>query len=172
MGKLAICPTDRRQTLNQFDRRRAHVGQVVAAGLCILIVLVALGGCAGGNGNGQAASQPDTAAAQPGAQKAIPTLHVTSESGLPIVLYQDLPKQAKDTIRLIDRGGPFPFSRDGITFQNREQILPQKTNGYYREYTVITPGSSDRGARRIVEGENGELFYTDDHYESFREVIR
>ena len=79
---------------------------------------------------------------------------------------------AAETIRLIDKGGPFPYSRDGIEFQNRERILPRKQRGYYSEYTVITPGSNDRGARRIIAGENGELYYTDDHYDSFKEVVR
>ncbi len=86
--------------------------------------------------------------------------------------YRDLPSQARDTIVLIEQDGPFPFERDGITFQNREGLLPNEPRGYYREYTVITPGSRDRGARRIVAGAEGELYYTDDHYESFREVIR
>lgn len=93
-------------------------------------------------------------------------------SGLPTIRYQDLPRQAQDTIALIEQGGPFPFRRDGVTFQNRERILPSKPSGYYREYTVVTPGSSDRGARRIVAGSAGELYYTNDHYESFREVVR
>jgi ribonuclease T1 len=158
--------------LSDLNRRPSRLRPVVVAGLSILVVLLALAGCAGGSENGQAASQPDAAAAQAGTKKATPTLQTTSKSGLPIILYQDLPQQAKDTIRLIDQGGPYPFSRDGITFQNREGLLPKKPNGYYREYTVITPGSSDRGARRMVEGDEGELYYTDDHYESFREVVR
>ncbi len=93
-------------------------------------------------------------------------------SGLPTILYDDLPSQAQETIRLIDQGGPFPYYQDDETFQNRERILPAQSNGYYREYTVVTPGSDDRGARRIVSGADGELFYTDDHYDSFREVLR
>lgn len=93
-------------------------------------------------------------------------------SGLPTVRYQNLPREAKETIALIEQGGPFPFERDGITFQNREQLLPRRRSGYYREYTVITPGSRDRGARRIIAGAEGELYYTDDHYDSFKEVIR
>lgn len=97
---------------------------------------------------------------------------VRSQSGLPIIYYGDLPREAQDTIKLIDDGGPFPFSRDGVEFQNRERLLPRKDRGYYREYTVITPGSDDRGARRIIAGENGELYYTDDHYDSFKEVVR
>lgn len=75
------------------------------------------------------------------------------------------------TLELIDEGGPFPYERDGVTFQNREGILPSRPQGFYSEYTVVTPGSKDRGARRIVAGDDGSRFYTDDHYDSFREVV-
>ena len=91
--------------------------------------------------------------------------------GVPTILYDDLPDQAKDTIDLIDQGGPFPFDRDGITFQNREGLLPSRPRGYYREYTVITPGAGNRGARRIIAGDDDEFYYTDDHYESFSRVV-
>ena len=81
-----------------------------------------------------------------------------------------LPAQALDTLALIERGGPYPHRQDGGTFQNRERLLPSRPRGYYREYTVRTPGSRDRGARRIVTGGDPpvEYFYTDDHYRSFR----
>jgi ribonuclease T1 len=88
------------------------------------------------------------------------------------VAYDRLPSEAKETLMLIDQGGPFPFARDGASFQNREGLLPPKPRGYYREYTVITPGEDDRGARRIVAGEEGELYYTEDHYSSFQEIMR
>jgi ribonuclease T1 len=91
---------------------------------------------------------------------------------LPAVALADLPPEAQHTVSLIDQGGPFPYSRDGIVFENRERILPRKGSGYYHEYTVITPGSNDRGARRIITGQDGEMYYTDDHYESFREIVR
>ena len=70
----------------------------------------------------------------------------------------------------IKAGGPFQYDRDGVTFQNRERILPNRERGWYHEYTVRTPGESDRGARRLVTGRDGSLFYTDDHYDSFSEV--
>lgn len=95
-----------------------------------------------------------------------------ANDGLPQIEFGRLPPQAQETIRLIERGGPFPYDRDGVTFGNRERLLPIRADGYYREYTVITPGSPDRGARRIVAGRGGELYYTDDHYESFRRVRR
>lgn len=84
-----------------------------------------------------------------------------------------LPPEARATIALIRGGGPFPYQRDGVVFGNREGILPRRARGYYREYTVRTPGARDRGARRIVAGGDGggELYYTDDHYRSFKRVI-
>ena len=83
-----------------------------------------------------------------------------------------LPPEAITTLELIERGGPFPYDRDGTVFQNRERRLPDQPRGFYREYTVETPGSPDRGARRIVTGGNppGVYYYTDDHYRSFRRV--
>jgi guanyl-specific ribonuclease Sa len=83
-----------------------------------------------------------------------------------------LPPEAIETLQAIEQGGPFPYSRDGMTFQNREQQLPERPRGYYREYTVPTPGESDRGARRIVAGGNPPevFYYTADHYRTFRQV--
>ncbi|MGW0144253.1 ribonuclease domain-containing protein [Streptomyces sp. NPDC004822] len=79
-----------------------------------------------------------------------------------------LPSQAHDTLDLIEQGGPFPFEQDGTVFQNREGVLPSRSTGYYHEYTVITPGSDTRGARRIVTGEKSqEDYYTADHYATF-----
>ncbi|HUR83157.1 MAG TPA: ribonuclease domain-containing protein [Thermoanaerobaculia bacterium] len=71
------------------------------------------------------------------------------------------------TLKLIEQGGPFPYSRDGVTFQNREHQLPPRPSGYYREYTVPTPGAANRGARRIVRGRDGDTWYTNDHYKTF-----
>jgi ribonuclease T1 len=87
----------------------------------------------------------------------------------PVVLAQDLPREARDTLALIKKGGPFPYSKDGTVFSNREHVLPQKSRGYYREYTVKTPKVKHRGARRIVAG-GGDYFYTDDHYASFKRI--
>lgn|SRR5512133_2474369 len=83
-----------------------------------------------------------------------------------------LPREALDTLALIEAGGPFPYDRDGTVFQNREGRLPSQPRGHYREYTVPTPGSRDRGARRIVAGGDPpvEFYYTDDHYRSFRRI--
>lgn len=90
---------------------------------------------------------------------------------LPVVYENQLPREARTTLRLIEEGGPFPYDKDGSVFQNREGLLPSERRGYYREYTVITPGEDDRGARRIVAGEEGELYYTDDHYDSFQRIV-
>lgn len=81
-----------------------------------------------------------------------------------------LPAEARTTLALIAAGGPFPYPKDGSVFGNREAKLPERARGYYREYTVKTPGARDRGARRIVAGRGGEYYYTDDHYRTFRRI--
>ncbi|MEU3861774.1 ribonuclease domain-containing protein [Streptomyces sp. NPDC028722] len=84
------------------------------------------------------------------------------------VCYGALPSQAHTTLHLIDQGGPFPYAQDGTVFQNREGVLPRQTSGYYHEYTVQTPGSSTRGARRVITGNAYEEdYYTADHYATF-----
>ncbi|MCM5570245.1 ribonuclease N1 [Burkholderiaceae bacterium FT117] len=83
-----------------------------------------------------------------------------------------LPPEARATYSLIRKGGPFPYSKDGTTFFNREGLLPARPRGHYREYTVPTPGAKNRGARRIVVGGDppADFWYTDDHYRSFRRI--
>ncbi|MGW7684978.1 ribonuclease domain-containing protein [Kribbella sp. NPDC054772] len=85
-----------------------------------------------------------------------------------------LPSQASDTLKLIHSGGPFPYRQDGTVFSNREGVLPDESSGYYHEYTVVTPGSPDRGARRLIGGgaktTPEHVYYTSDHYASFCEV--
>ena len=88
-----------------------------------------------------------------------------------------LPSQGRDMMALIEKGGPFKYDKDGTVFGNREKILPARQRGYYREYTVRTPGESSRGARRIVCGglqprAPDACFYTDDHYGSFRQIVQ
>lgn len=97
-------------------------------------------------------------------------------AGAQVVALAELPGQAQETHRLIRKGGPFPYEKDGTVFFNRERLLPAHPRGYYREYTVKTPGVRHRGARRIVCG--GEVpktpdncYYTDDHYASFRRIV-
>ena len=89
-----------------------------------------------------------------------------------------LPAEARATLALVKAGGPFPHAKDGSVFGNREKMLPRRQRGYYREYTVQTPGARNRGARRLVAGAgasgdvrtSGEYYYTDDHYNSFRRI--
>jgi len=91
-----------------------------------------------------------------------------SRSGIGTIKVTDLPAEARTTLRLIAQGGPYPFRTDGVTFQNREHRLPAEPSGYYREFTVLTPGAGDRGARRIIAGKDGQRFYTADHYLTFK----
>ncbi len=95
--------------------------------------------------------------------------------GADVVALSDLPVQGQETYRLVHQGGPFPFEKDGAVFGNRERLLPAMKRGYYREYTVKTPRSRNRGARRLVCGGPATApdacFYTADHYASFRKVV-
>lgn len=141
--------------MSPSDRRTVRTVLVVLA--CVLLVGLFWVG------------SRDSTTAQPGVQ---PTSagQQRGTSGLPSVSVADLPPEARHTLELIRSGGPFPYSRDGVVFQNREGLLPREKSGYYHEYTVPTPGEGDRGARRIITGKAGEQYYTDDHYASFRVV--
>ncbi|MEU8680511.1 ribonuclease domain-containing protein [Streptomyces sp. NPDC048611] len=135
-------------------------------------LLLVLTGCStSGGGDGSSAGAPrSTATAVGGSPRAsgVPDW----AQGMPVVPVGELPSQARDTLRLIDAGGPFPYSQDGTVFGNRERLLPRQPRGYYHEYTVPTPGAPDRGARRLVTGEGQETYYTNDHYRSFKAVLR
>jgi ribonuclease T1 len=117
---------------------------------------------------------PATVAAEAAPAPVSATVHSTAAvASVGDICYSALPSQAHDTLDLIAQGGPFPYSQDGVVFQNREGVLPQQSTGYYHEYTVITPGSPTRGARRIVTGEKTqEDYYTSDHYATFDLVDR
>ncbi|WP_314613814.1 ribonuclease domain-containing protein [Streptomyces stackebrandtii] len=133
--------------------------------LLALVLCAFLAGCSAASdtvSTGSTAAAPATSA---------PAADATGTSGLPTVRAADLPPEARRTLGLIARGGPYPYAKDGAVFSNFERLLPRKERGYYREYTVKTPGERDRGARRIVTGRDGEIYWTDDHYESFREVL-
>lgn len=135
-----------------------------------LIGVLAVAGCAGtvteagtgAAGGGQAAVQDSQYADLAPAEQT---------SDLTAMTVEQLPPEGIETLELIASEGPFPYAQDGSTFNNRERILPKKPQGFYAEYTVVTPGSDDRGARRIVGGDDGSRFYTSDHYSSFREVV-
>ena len=87
------------------------------------------------------------------------------------IAVNDLPQEARETLKLIEKDGPFPFDRDGIVFGNFEKRLPIKKRGYYHEFTVVTRGIKHRGARRIVTGMGGEKYYSSDHYKTFKRIV-
>jgi ribonuclease T1 len=103
-----------------------------------------------------------------------PAYAVQAADAIASCALSSLPPEASDTLDLIHSGGPFPYDQDGTVFSNREGILPSESSGYYHEYTVKTPGSPDRGARRLIGGgattSPEHVYYTDDHYASFCEV--
>ncbi len=133
-------------------RLRALLLVVLSVAACATSV-PATGGPASAGSAPSAASDPNT-------------------SGLPTVRLAELPPEAAEVVSLIAADGPFPYRQDGAVFQNREGILPGQPSGYYHEYTVLTPGSDDRGARRIVTGASGETYWTADHYDSFSWIER
>ena len=91
-----------------------------------------------------------------------------TSSGLPVKALSSLPKEADDTWKLIQKGGPYPYPKnDGVVFHNNGNTLPRNKDGYYHEYTVDTPGAKNRATRRLITGSQRELYYTDDHYDSF-----
>jgi ribonuclease T1 len=94
-----------------------------------------------------------------------------AHADLSIISNAELPREARDTLRAIKAGGPFAYQRDGVVFSNFERVLPKRPRGYYHEYTVKTPGTHGRGARRIISGETGEYFYTADHYRTFKRIL-
>ena len=156
----------------RFRRQRGGLVQPVrplVVGLWLIALLV---GC------GQpASSSPAAAASSPAASVSAPLGTATAVrpsidplSGLPTVAAVSLPREARTVLATIAAGGPFAYAQDGVVFQNREGVLPRQRSGHYHEYTVPTPGSPDRGARRIVTGGAGEQYYTDDHYATFRRI--
>jgi ribonuclease T1 len=104
-----------------------------------------------------------------------PAFARTTPDSLSQIAVADLPREARDCVERIHRGGPFPFERDGVVFGNRERLLPSRPRGYYHEYTVATRSASGRGARRVVCGGPRQspdiCYYTDDHYGSFRRIV-
>jgi ribonuclease T1 len=96
-------------------------------------------------------------------RESAPKVEIPEQTKLPAEVYQ--------VLRLIESGGPFPYEKDGTTFNNREGRLPVKPKGYYKEYTVPTPHSLHRGARRLIRGGEGEVYYTDDHYRTFMRIV-
>jgi ribonuclease T1 len=139
-------------------RREGALTLVVLGALLLVALAVAAGG---GLGSTAAAPSPTRA----GAERLDPV------SGLPTIQRAALPPEARTTLDRIAGGGPFEHGEDGSVFQNRERLLPERPPGSYHEYTVETPGSADRGARRIVTGGPGEAYWTTDHYASFARIV-
>lgn len=140
--------------MRSFRRARRPLVALVA-----LVVALAVG-------YGIKALSNDSSNPNPG-----PSSSTSVSSSSQSVALSSLPSQAIATVHLIENGGPFPYPRnDGVVFHNNEHQLPRARDGYYHEYTVPTPGSPDRGARRIITGIRGQYWYTDDHYESFERV--
>ncbi|MGI3780836.1 MAG: ribonuclease domain-containing protein [Janthinobacterium lividum] len=160
--------------------RSARTAAVVAVVLVLALVAVLVGlvGSGGSDAVPAASTSSSPKAARPGSpgartspSAARPSAGRDPQSGLRVVALGELPREARATVALIDRGGPFPYSQDGVTFGNYEKVLPDHPRGWYREYTVRTPGERDRGPRRIVTGDHdAQLFYTGDHYATFVRV--
>lgn len=152
-----------------MNRTVTKVGGVITAVAVVILLAYALlqsGGAA-------PTAAPETTPAGTSRASTSTPPRPSSGDGLASVRLADLPLQARRTVALIDAGGPFPYAKDGATFNNFEGVLPSRPRGYYREYTVQTPGERDRGARRIVTGDRDrELFYTADHYDTFVRVQR
>ncbi|MFE5539041.1 ribonuclease domain-containing protein [Streptomyces sp. NPDC056492] len=146
----------------------------VVGALLLCVALAGVAGCGGQKAAPSAAASasvrgsaaPGTSA--PGSSAAPPAW----ARGMATVRADALPAQARDVLALIDKGGPYAYRQDGTVFGNFEKVLPKQKRGYYHEFTVKTPGERDRGARRIVTGEGGEFYYTDDHYDTFKAVLR
>ncbi|MFI6940044.1 ribonuclease domain-containing protein [Streptomyces sp. NPDC050418] len=143
----------------------------VLGALCAVLLV----GCSSGAGSSAGDTASSAASASAAASESVGRTETAAPAwanGFVTVQEGELPAEARQTLRLIDEGGPFPYAKDGATFGNFERILPRQKRGYYREYTVRTPGERDRGARRIVTGRGGEFYYTDDHYDTFKAVLR
>ena len=137
-------------------------GRAWSVALAILLVAIAIGAVAGGLIETPAPSSGSAASAVAGGP---------AGAGLPAISRADLPPEARSTLNRIAAGGPFPYAADGGTFENRERLLPLRPSGTYREYTVETPGSADRGPRRIIMAATGEAYWTPDHYASFFRIL-
>lgn len=141
--------------------------------LLIAVLVTALSACAGSTATvSPTTSAMQTVTAPPSQSPAsAATTSQQGTSGLPTVELSQLPPEAQETYELVLDGGPFQYRQDDQVFGNREGLLPPEDYGWYREYTIPTPGSPDRGAQRFVVGDDDVFFYTDDHYNSFSEVI-
>lgn len=151
----------------------------VLGAVFLCAVLVGAAGCSGKTSSPAATTTSTSAGTGASAgvesvpsRSGAPTAAPGWAKGMATVRAAALPQQARDVLELIDKGGPYQYRQDGTVFGNFEKALPRQKRGYYHEFTVKTPGERDRGARRIVTGQGGEFFYTDDHYKTFKAVLR
>ena len=157
---------------NPRPRRRypRRVGIVGAIALLIAAIAGGIGQCSPAAQSPTSAGQrPAPTSQQPAPSAQPPAQYATVDGGA--ISDREQVIGIWDTLRRIAKGPPFPYKQDGASFSNREKRLPQRERGWYREYTVETPGSDDRGARRLVVGKDGDIWYTDDHYRSFVRLI-
>ncbi|MBT2584700.1 ribonuclease domain-containing protein [Arthrobacter sp. ISL-95] len=154
-----------------MNRSRSKL--VAFAGLVIAVVVLVVAMVGGGALTAQTTTpEPGSAATSPAAvSTAASNPSAANPSTLPTINASQLPKEARQTLVLIAKGGPYPYDRDGVNFGNFEGLLPKKSGGFYKEYTVPTPGESDRGARRIIVGKDSAKYYTPDHYDSFKFIV-
>ncbi len=150
--------------------RRDVVGAVATAVVLLLVLGLWWASRSAAPGPAPSPAGSVTATSEGGGRSPSAVPPARDSGGLPVVRVGDLPREARQTLALIEAGGPFPYARDGAVFGNRERLLPLHPGAWYREYTVPTPGEDDRGARRIVAGRDGTLYWTDDHYASFSVV--
>lgn len=140
--------------------RRIPPAACRALGAVVAVVVLGVTGCG-------PRTTPGAHSPAPASGTAVPWAH-----GMRVVPASALPAEAQRTLRLIASHGPFPYSKDGEVFGNYEGALPREPRGYYHAYTVPSPGSAGRGARRIVTGSGDEAYYTQDHYRTFVAVVR
>ncbi|GAA2045516.1 hypothetical protein GCM10009839_56910 [Catenulispora yoronensis] len=161
-------------TLASTRNPKAIVALVVAVVAVLAVAVVGFAGCGGSSAKAPGSAQGSSSAQSPAKSSAgvRPADPAAKPPGMPTIAVSALPAEAREVLRRIDAGGPFKYRQDGVTFENREGLLPAQPRGYYREYTVSTPGAPDRGARRLILGRQGELYYTPDHYRSFYWVVR
>ncbi|MDR5741255.1 MULTISPECIES: ribonuclease [unclassified Caballeronia] len=144
---------------------------------CTIAISAILCGCnKDGSRNAAQDSGASASSAAQSASAAVPASGTQERGALSAIAQAQLPGEAAETLRLIKAGGPFPFGEDGVLFRNSAVLLPQHPRGYYHAYTVRTPGSTDRGQRRIVCGgprkQTSDCYYTDDYYATFKRIAQ
>lgn len=157
--------------------RRNVIATLAAALAVVTVAVVVFVSChsrsPGGSSSSVVASGGASASSSSSAGVAgSPSAAPQPPAGMAKVALASLPVEAQGVVDKLDHGGGFKYRQDGATFTNRERRLPAKPHGYYREYTVATPGAPDRGPRRLILGGQGELYYTSDHYRTFQWVVR